>query len=116
MKDLNDLLRTRWKVVLDANGNQTATSTYVDYTAANADDALSKILTERRKELVMRAQRWTDLRRLNKDPKYKKDLIRKTIVNGAEQTIGTLPANDSRYVLLIPDPVINNSGIAQNSR
>lgn len=116
MKDLNDLLRTRWKVVLDANGNQTATSTYVDYTAANADDALSKILTERRKELVMRAQRWTDLRRLNKDPKYKKDLIRKTIVNGSEQTIGTLPANDSRYVLLIPDPVINNSGIAQNSR
>lgn len=112
MTDLNTLLRTRWKVVLDENGNPTTTSTYIDYVATNAADALSKVLTERRKELVMRAQRWTDLRRLNKNAATAKKITR--ILSG----IGSyeLPANDLRYVLLIPDEVITNSGIAQNSR
>jgi len=107
MKDLNTLLTTRW-----------ITGTYVNMTAASADDALTKILTERRKELLMRGIRWTDLRRLNKDARFKKDLNR-TIAfsNSSNSTINvTLPANDSRYTLLIPQEVINNSFIAQNTR
>lgn len=101
MTDLNTLLVTRWKA-----------NTYVNMSAVSADDALSKVLTERRKELVMRVQRWTDLRRLNKNVATAKNLKREL------KNIGSyvLPANDLRYVLLIPDEVIVNSGIEQNPR
>lgn len=100
MTDLNTLLRTRW-----------ATNTYVDMTASNADEALTKVLIERRKELLMRGQRWNDLRRLNKDSRFAKTLTR--TING---TTYTLPPNDVRYTLLIPSEVIINSSIPQNTR
>ncbi|MCC8423591.1 RagB/SusD family nutrient uptake outer membrane protein [Mucilaginibacter sp. UR6-11] len=100
LTDLNTLLRTRW-----------VTGQYVDMTAATADQALAIILTERRKELVMRGQRWTDLRRLNKDSRFAVTQTRTV----AGQTY-TLPPNDLRYTLLIPNEVIVSSGIAQNPR
>lgn len=100
MNDLNTLLRTRW-----------STGTYTDMTAINQADAISKILTERRKELVFRGRRWNDLRRLNKDPNYAITLRR--ILN--TQTY-TLPPNDIRYVYPIPLEEINRSGIEQNPR
>jgi hypothetical protein len=102
--DLNTLLKTRW-----------VSGTYVNITAANADDALTKILIERQKELIMRGQRWTDLRRLNKDNKYKTDLSR-TVITGGVSYVFTLPANDPRYTLLIPQEVITNSKLTQNQR
>jgi len=98
--DLNTLLKTRW-----------VTGTYVNMTATNADDALSKILTERRKELIFRGLRWSDLRRLNMDSRFQVTLTH--VVNG--QTY-TLPPNDLRYVQLFPVDVIANSTMAQNSR
>lgn len=103
MLDLNTLLKTRWN------------ATFVDITASTTDDALAKILTERRKELLMRGLRWTDLRRLNKDPRFKKDVVKKLTINGVPTTF-TLPANDPRYTLLIPQEVITLSGIPQNIR
>jgi len=100
MNDLNALLVTRW-----------ATGTYVNITAATSDDALAIILAERRKELIMRFTRWTDLRRLNLDPKTAVTLTR--VVNG---TTYTLPPNDPRYTLLIPFEVIQTTGFTQNPR
>lgn len=100
MTDLNTLLRTRW-----------ITGTYVDKSAADATDALEKILIERRKELLMRGQRWTDLRRLNKDTRFAKTLSR--TVEGVTYTL--LP-NENRYTLLIPQEVITNSRLQQNPR
>jgi len=100
MADLNTLLITRWK-----------TGTYVAMTASTADNALTLILTERRKELVMRGTRWTDLRRLNMDSRFAITLTRN--IEGATYT---LPPNDLRYTLLIPQEVITNAGIAQNPR
>jgi len=100
MGDLNTLLRTRWK-----------TSTYVDMTAVDGTDALNKVVAERRKELLMRGLRWTDLRRLNKDSRFARTLSR-----SAQGTTYTLPPNDIRYTLLIPQEVINNSSISQNPR
>jgi tetratricopeptide (TPR) repeat protein len=100
MTDLNTLLSTRW-----------ATGTYVNMTASSADDGLTKILKERRKELLMRGLRWTDLRRLNKDSRFAKTLVRN--INGNTYS---LPPNDPRYTLLIPTEVINYSGLPQNSR
>lgn len=100
MADLNTLLRTRWK-----------TGTYVDKTAANADAALAIILTERRKELVMRNQRWADLKRLNKDSRFAVTL--KRVIQSVTYT---LPPNDLRYQLLIPQLVIEYGVVQQNPR
>lgn len=101
MADLNTLMVKRW----DKN------VTYPTIIATNADEALRKILTERRKELLFRGTRWTDLRRLNKDSRFQVRLSR-TIAGNTF----TLPPNDLRYVLLIPQSVINNSDLAQNIR
>lgn len=106
MDVLNTLLVTRW-----------VPGTYVNKTATTADQALSIILVERRKELLMRGLRWTDLRRLNRDSRFKKDLERKLVRSDkTEYVVGTLPANDLRYTLLIPREVITNSGAEQNKR
>lgn len=100
MNDLNTLLVNRWK-----------TGTFTALTATNQDDALQKVLTERRKELCFRGLRWTDLRRLNQDPRFAVTLKR-TIAG----VIYTLPPNDPRYVLPIPPDVIAQTGIEQNPR
>lgn len=101
MNDLNSLMIKRWK-----------TGTFTPFTATNQADALTKILTERRKELLFTGIiRWVDLRRLNMEAAYAKTLTRN--LNG---TIYTLPPNDQRYVFPIPDNEIRLSGIVQNPR
>lgn len=100
LADLNTLLIKRWK-----------TGTFVPYTATTPDDALVKILTERRKELVCRALRWFDLRRLNKDNRFAKTLVR--LIGGQ---LFQLPPNDLRYTQYIPQNVIDLTGIQQNTR
>jgi tetratricopeptide (TPR) repeat protein len=100
MADLNTLLQKRWK-----------TGTYTDMTATSADDALGKILVERRKELVLRGLRWTDLRRLNLNSN-----TATTLTRSLNSVTYTLPPNDLRYTLLIPQEVISNSTITQNPR
>lgn len=98
MQDLNTLLVSRWN-----------TGTYVNLTASNKEAALNIILRERRKELIGRGTRWTDLRRLMNDP------IGATT---PQRKVGTdliqLPPNSPRYTLQIPRTVIQRSGIAQN--
>lgn len=101
MADLNNLLVKRW-----VNG------TFTPYTAVDAGDALRQILTERRKELLYRGLRWTDLRRLNKDAATAITLTR--TVNGQ---VYTLLPNGPKYVYPIPDKVIGfNPGMDQNLR
>ena len=99
MATLNTLLRNRWK-----------TGTYTDLTAVDANDAINKILVERRKELLFRGVRWSDLRRLNVDGA---NITLRRIVNGNTYT---LPPGDLRWVLLIPDLETGRSGIQQNAR
>jgi hypothetical protein len=99
MSALNILLKARW-----------ATNSFIPIAANSPDDALIKTLLERRKELVMRGTRWTDLKRLNKDSRFKVTIYRK--VNGVSYT---LAPGDLRYTWPIPDDVINaNPGMAQN--
>lgn len=101
MQDLNTLLMSRWKA-----------GKFVARTATTSSDALSQILSERRKELCFRAGlRWMDLRRLNQDPNYQVTLTR--ALSGATYT---LPPNDNRYTLLIPLDEIQLGGIQQNVR
>lgn len=102
MKDINDLLRTRWKTI---NG----VSTYIDKTAVTSDEALQFILTERRKELLYRTLRWSDLRRLNKESAYAITIYR-TINNQLYQ----LSPGSPRYTLQIDRGAILFSGMEQN--
>lgn len=102
MIDLNDLLRTRWKKI-------DGVTTYVDQTADNADDALAIILMERRKELLFRNFRWSDLRRLNKEDRFKVTLTR--IIGGKTYT---LEPNSYKYAQPIPDYILQEASIKQN--
>jgi hypothetical protein len=100
MRLLNSLLMKRW-----------ATGTFVPFVAADADNALLLVLTERRKELLGRGLRWADLRRLNTDPRFKVTLTR---------TIGgksfSLEPGSKRYVYPIPDEEVKLGGLLQNER
>jgi len=100
MDDLNALMIKRWK----------NTVSYPSITAVDNLDALNKVLIERRKELIYRGLRWTDIRRLNLEGA---NIVQKRIIGG---TTYTLQPNDPRYVLLIPQTIINFSGIEQNQR
>lgn len=73
-------------------------------------DLLGVVLLERRKELLMRGQRFADLKRLNT---MGANMTLKRIILGKEHV---LPPNDPRYNLLIPESVIRLSGIPQTSR
>lgn len=102
MKDLNDLLRTRWRKI---NG----VTTYVDQTALNSNEALILILAERKKELLYRGLRWNDMRRLSMEPAFSETF--KRAYNTPQYSIAT---GSPRYVLLIPFDVIDRSGMPQN--
>lgn len=100
MNTLNSLLEKRF-----------VTGTLVYVPPFDKQEALSIVLNERRKELLMRGIRWSDLRRLNFDPGTAKTLIR--ILNGQQYKL--LP-NSANYVFPIEDDVIRLSGIQQNPR
>ncbi|OPC69918.1 hypothetical protein BAZ12_08840 [Elizabethkingia miricola] len=95
---LNSLLIKRYKI-----------GKYKPLMANSDQEALDLVLRERRKELLKRGLRFQDLKRLNKDARYKKTLTR--IVGDKTYT---LPPNDKRYILPIPQYIINYSGIEQN--
>lgn len=100
MQTLNLLLTKRFK-----------TGQFQNLTASTPEEALSIILKERRKELVFRNIRWSDLRRLNLDPRFQK-----TITHTVNNTNYTLTPNSNKYTFPIPNDVIANSGITQNER
>jgi len=99
MSDLNTLLEKRYK-----------SGTFVPLSASNANVALGKILLERHKELVMRGSRWMDIKRFNKEGA---GLTLSRVLNGK---VFTLPANDLRFALPLPNDVIALSGMPQNPR
>lgn len=100
MQTLNTLLTKRFK-----------TSQFQNLTSSTPEEALSIILKERRKELVFRNIRWSDLRRLNLDPRFQK-----TITHTVNNTNYILTPNSNKYTFPIPNDVIANSGITQNER
>ncbi|AXY76085.1 RagB/SusD family nutrient uptake outer membrane protein [Paraflavitalea soli] len=100
MKDLNALLEKRW-----------LQGSFTPLTASTSEEALMLILRERKKELVYRGTRWSDLRRLNKEPQFSVTLKRN--LNG---TIYQLPPADLRYILLLPIEVLRLANLEQNQR
>jgi hypothetical protein len=104
MLDLNTLIERRWKKKGDEIN-------FIPFTASTETEALTKILEERRKELVTRGLRWSDLRRLNMDPRFQVTLNR-----SYDHEIYQLLPNDKRYTFAIPQNEIEGSGIEQNVR
>lgn len=98
---INTLLRSRWDKNL----------TYTNVVVTNPDVLLPLILQERRKELVFRGRRWSDLKRLNQDRRFQKTLIRK--IKGVEYQL--LP-NSLLYAYRLPEIVIEQAEIPQNKR
>jgi len=82
MQTINKLRESRFR-----------TGEFVALTAADNNDALVKVLAERRRELMGRGCfRWFDLKRLNKEPQFAKTITR----NYKGQTL-TLAPNSDRY-------------------
>ncbi len=98
MNTLNSLLQNRWE-----------SGTFTPYEITVQHEAIALILGERRKELIRRGVRWTDLRRLKDDPHFA--VIPQRIING--ETF-LLTADSEGYVLQIPQTVINRTGMPQN--
>ncbi len=85
----------------------------ISLTADSKEDALVKVLEERRRELTMLGfTRLIDLKRLNKDPRFAK-----TIIHTAGSKTYTLEPNSPKYVLPIPREAIRfNPKMKQNKR
>lgn len=102
MDVLNTLMEKRW------NNN----GTWVPYAANSKEEALELILSERRKELVFRGLRWSDIKRLNLNGAN----INLTRILDSGQLYELRP-NVFRFTFLIPPSVIGfNSEMPQNPR
>lgn len=100
MSFLNKLLVTRYS----------NTNIYLPLTANTSGAALDIVMEERRKELIWRSLRWSDLKRYNRDGA---GITLNRTINS--QTY-TLPPNDAKYVFPIPEQEIALSQIQQNQR
>jgi len=96
--DLNALLLKRWNKA----------KVYTPYASTDQQTVIAYILMERRKELLMRATRWSDIKRLNK---IANNVGLKRSYNSLQWA---LPANDARFAMSIPEEIIRLTGIAQN--
>lgn len=76
----------------------------------NSNDAIQQVLDERRKELLFRGMRWSDVRRLNVEGR---DISFKRILGEKEYI---LPPKSLKYAFLLPIQEIQFSGLIQNKR
>lgn len=88
---------------------------YTPLVVSPGKDALTLVLEERRRELFFHGGlRLFDLKRLNRDPRFKLDLTRVT-ATGSVRAI--LPALSPRYLMpFTPKVIANNPSIIQNER
>lgn len=98
LADLNTLMLKRW----DKN------KTYLLYASNNQTVVIDWILAERRKELLMRGLRWSDVKRLNKLG-YQIELKR-----NQNESQSVLPPNDKRFAMPLPEYIVGLAGLQQN--
>ncbi len=99
LADLNTLMSKRIQ-----------SATFEPFVTSSGPVALDWILAERRKELPFRGIRWMDIKRLNKEGR---NIVLQRVISGNTYT---LPPNDVRYALSIPEDIIALSGMEQNPR
>lgn len=82
--------------------------TFISVTETDPKELLRSILDERRKELVFRMLRFSDIKRLNREGA---GIVLRRYINGKEII---LQPNDPKYALPIPEEVITATGMPQN--
>ena len=97
LADINTLLIKRYK-----------TGYYTPIVELSQKDALESVLEERRKELLFRGNRWSDIKRLNIEGA---NIAQKRIVNG---TTYILEPNSDFYALPLPADIVRMTGMPQN--
>lgn len=100
LRDINRLLRYRYDI-----------TTYEPFYASDNTEILTKVLNERRKELIFRGRRWADLRRFN-TLDVSGILLRRSL-NGVRYE---LQPDSRRYILPIPKTAVELGGYEQNPR
>lgn len=100
LSTMNRLLKSRWK-----------TGKFVNWAETDPDRLLGMIISERRKEMVYRGRRWSDLKRLNLDPRFAVTLSRKL-----GDQIYTLDPNSAKYAYRLSEMVVTLGEIPQNKR
>lgn len=98
LEDINRLLVNRYK-----------SGSFVPLNITDEQELTDTILAERRKELLYRTLRWTDLRRLNMEADHAQTIYR--YLNGK---LLSLPPNSPRYTFEIDRNSVNQSGLQQN--
>lgn len=101
--ELDFLRKHRWR-------EGAMNTTFEPSVANDVEEALEVILLERRKELLFRGIRWSDLKRLNMEGR--KIVLRRKL----DDNMFELTPNDPRYALPLPEDVIAMSGMEQNPR
>lgn len=99
ISDLNTLLEKRYRF-----------GSFEPYRITDKTKLLDIILDERRKELVFRGIRWPDVKRLNREGEN----ISMTRTNFGRQEV--LLPNDPKFLLPIPERIIELTGMPQNPR
>lgn len=97
MEQLNTLLLNRIRA-----GN------FIPVVAIDKTDALNMVLEERRKELIFRGLRWSDIKRYNE---MGASITLNRIIDGVTYT---LAPNSHYYALPLPDDIIRITGMKQN--
>lgn len=101
LQRINSLLQNRYK-----------TGQYIPFTINDNETLLRFILQERRKELIgVGILRWADLKRLNRETRFQKTIIRQ--LKGKTYL---LEPNSPLYALPIPNNEVQLSGLTQNPR
>lgn len=97
LNDINTLLKKRY-----------ATEVFQPLTGLSSEEALKRVLEERRKELLFRGSRWIDIKRLNKE---EANIILKRRAGGSKFE---LKPGAAFYAMPLPDDIIKITGMPQN--
>lgn len=99
MNDLTLLLKSRLE-----------TGSSISFSPKDKEEAIDIVLKERRKELVKRGIRWSDIKRLNKEGR---NIVLKRVLAGK---VYTLDPNSPKYALPLPTDIISLTGMPQNPK
>ncbi|RQO65934.1 hypothetical protein DBR43_27180 [Pedobacter sp. KBW06] len=94
--------------------NRIRTVDYVDQTAATSEEALVKVLAERRRELAYSSTRWFDMKRLDQEGRMPEV---KRINKDSHEVEASLPPHSPNYTFEIPTRVLMfNPGMELNRK
>lgn len=97
---------------LQAKRHMAAAYVALDEANFSVEEALIEVLKERRRELFFNGKRFFDLKRLNKEDRFKKTIIRTVDGNSI-----SIEPGDNKYQFALPRDVVSmNSNLVQNPR